>query len=107
MVNLTKEYFDKSLDKALSNQTKELKAHAVGLQEELAGMTARGFEDQTKILTAHADTNQAELARMISKGFEDVTNRLEVDERMAQLEREFAQLKKSMAKVSQALNIKE
>lgn len=48
---LTKEDFDqieqivdKKLDSKLAKQTKELKDHAVGLQEELARMVAEGFE---------------------------------------------------------------
>ena len=73
MSELTKEYFDKKLD----GQSKELKAYT---------------REQTE-----------ELARMVNNGFEDVHQRLNVGERVHEIEKT---IERKFSKLEEALHIK-
>ncbi len=70
MTQLTEERLSEILTEKLDNQTIVLKAHAVGLQEELA--------------------------RMVNDGFEDMRERLDVTEQLKQYERKFQKLEEAL-----------
>jgi len=124
MANITKEYLDKkfgSIDKRFDGVDKRFDSidkRFDGVDKRFDSMDKRfegvdkrfdgvdkQFIQQTAELKAYSDKNQADLARMTSKGFEEIMERLNVDDRMSQLEKEFALLKKSMSKVTEALNM--
>lgn len=85
MANLTKEYFDKQLNKLVSrrdfsDQIKKLstKEDILSTKEDILFSTKKDIE---------------ELARITSKGFEDVIKRLDVRERVEKLERQMETVK--------------
>lgn len=77
MNELTEERLSEILTEKLANQTSELKAHAVGLQEELARMTGDGF----------ARTEQR---------FDEIETRLDVTEQIKAFERKFQKLEEAL-----------
>ncbi len=74
-MELTKKHFDEQLSKLV------------------ATIDSR-FETQTQILMTHADEQVEMLARMVQKGFEDLQERIDVRERVTQLEEEMKRMKK-------------
>ncbi len=86
MANLTTEYLDKALKKALKEQ-------AVELKKSITTELKKSIVTELKVFIKEEIDH---LARMTAKGFEDLEKRLDVKERVEKLERDFAQLKQSL-----------
>lgn len=69
-MELTKEYFDKTLDKVVK-------------------------ASESRVI-ARIDDAQEELARMTKNGFDDVLGRLDVRERVSKLEKDMVQMKTAL-----------
>ncbi len=54
------------------------------------------FEKQSQILIAHTEEQVESLARMVQEGFEDLRERIDVRERVQQLEGEMRKIKEAL-----------
>ena len=77
MADLTKEYFDKTI--------KDLTAH-----------TDKKTNSLKIYLETHIEEKIDELAIAVNKGFEDVIKRLDVRERLEELERKMGKMEKAL-----------
>jgi predicted PilT family ATPase len=96
-MNLTKEYFDAQLKKLATKS--DLKNFAT--KEDLKKFATREeidvrFEKQTRILMAYTDQQIEKLATMTANGFEELKERLDVQERVKQLENDMKRLKQTL-----------
>lgn len=95
-MSLTKEYFDKAL-KNLATKA-DLKKFAT--KNDLKQLVTKDelkdrFEHQTRLLMAYTDQQTESLAAMVAAGFEDIKERLDVRERVKQLEKEVKKIKEA------------
>lgn len=99
---VTKDYFDKQLDKRFADQDRKFDTKLNGLDNKIDVQTK-----ELKAFVVEQTTEQTEaLARMVNKGFEHVSselkiviNRLDVRDKIEQFDRKFD-------KLENALNIK-
>jgi hypothetical protein len=87
-MNLTKEHFDKALKGLATKKDLEKFVTKADLDSRL--------EKQTQTLMAYTDDRVEGLARMIQAGFEDIQQRLDVTDRVKQLEKDMKKIKDAL-----------